>query len=333
MTTIRDVAELANVSISTVSRALSGNVPVNEETRQRVLYAVEKLNYKPNVFAKGLKGGKSNMIALLIPNISNPIYSVFARGVESAARKEGFNVILCNTDENEKIEAQYLQNLGKQWIDGVILATTVGKGEQLDALKKNNIPVVAVFRGNRFNIDQILVENKKGAYEMVKYLIGRGDRKIVMVNGRQNIDLFRERYEGYAQALAEEGIELDPSLVLELANEDYGSTFRAVSELLERGIRPDAIFASSDPIAYGVMNALFEHGLRIPEDVSVAGFDNLQESGYMRPALTTVSQPLHKMGVLAANCLIEQIMQTGTAAKAPKVYRMNTKLIIRNSTK
>lgn len=330
MSTIKDVAALANVSVSTVSRALSGKVPVEESTRQRVMDAVEKLNYSPNVLAKGLKNGKTNIIALIIPDISNMIYPAVARGVEAEAKKHGYRVILCNTDEDERTEAEYIKQLREQSIDGFIIASAARNPKRIVEADKAGVPVILLFRELDCEVDQVLVENEKGAYEATKYLLERGCKKIAVVNGRQEIVLYKDRYKGYLRALKEAGISADESLTINLTIENEESGFNAVSSMLNNGIKPDAVFCTSDPIAWGAVRAAVNYGLNIPEDLSIIGFDNLEMSRVMQPSLTTVSQPYYKMGVLASAQLIEKIENKNH--KKSKIFRMNTKLVIRETT-
>lgn len=333
MANIKDVAALAGVSTSTVSRTLSGTVPVSDETRERVMKAVETLNYKPNALAKGLRRGTTKLISLMIPNIMNPIYPAVTRGIEDRARSLGYNVILCNTDEVREIEAGYINNLQVSWVDGYIFATASKESDHIRELHEKDIPVVLLFRGMDLPVDQILVDNFTGAYDAVTYLINQGHRSISIFNGQLSIDLFQERYNGYLKALEDAGIEFDSNLVLQSVNNlERTNSYPDMMEMLKKGIRPDAIFVSSDPMALGIMRAARDFGLRIPEDISIIGFDNLESSAMLEPPLTTISQPLYKMGALAAERLIAQIENKGKR-KSSRIFKMNTKLIERKSVK
>ncbi|MDR2655372.1 MAG: LacI family transcriptional regulator [Oscillospiraceae bacterium] len=333
MATIKDVAALAGVSISTVSRTLSGIAPVSDETREAVMKAVEELNYQPNVLAQGLKRGRSNLISLIIPNIMNPIFPAVARGVEDRARNMGFNVILCNTDEKLDVEEDYVKKLQMRWVDGYIFATASGNSAHIRELHGQGVPVVLLIRGMDLAVDQIVLDNFKGAYEAVSYLISQGNGSVAIYNGRTDIELYQERYNGYLKALEDAGIPFDENLVLGSAqNAEQTNTYPSVMEMLEKGLRPDAIFVASDPMALGVMRAIRDFGLRVPDDISVIGFDNLEFSAMLEPPLTTVSQPLYKMGALAAERLIKRIERKG-ASKPPRIFRINSKLIVRHTVK
>lgn len=334
MATIKDVAALSGVSISTVSRTLSGAVPVSEEVRARVMDAVEQLHYEPNALARGLKKRGTQLIALVVPNIMNPIFPAVARGVEDTARKLGYNVILCNTDEQREVEIKYINDLHKHWVDGYIFATAAGDGGHILQLQKQGTPAVLLIRDMEklsCGFDSVLINNEKGAYDMTRFLIERGNRRIALVSGNTEFLLYRQRCAGYRKALAEAGIPLEEDLLLEVKDIEGSTGYQAVQAMLRGGEIPDAIFATSDPIAIGTMHALRDFGLRIPEDISVAGFDNLDISAKIEPPLTTMSQPLYKMGALAAKLLVERI--EGKTGKPPKRYVVNPKLVVRRSVR
>jgi LacI family transcriptional regulator len=330
MATIKDVARMAGVSTSTVSRAISGNIPVDEETKIRVMESVRALNYEPNALAKGLKEGKTNTIGLIIPNIRNPVFPSVARGVEDYARKFGFSVILCNTDEDLEVEKKYLHKMKKRFVDGFIFATAGGDSEHIIELKKSGVPVVLLVRHMAEEIDAVIVDNYKSAYEAVSYLINRGNRKIAIINGDQKLSLYRDRLSGYLKALEDNKITFDEGL---LANgySKAANGYETMSNMLNNGIRPDAVFATNDAMALAAMRAIKDFGLKVPEDISVMGFDNMEFSSFFDPPLTTVSQPLYEMGELAAKKLIGIIKRKRNFK--PVVDVVKTELIVRKSTK
>lgn len=331
MATIRDVAALAGVSISTVSRTLSGNIPVDPETQERVLEAVKALQYKPNALAKGLKEGKTNLIALVIPNITNPLFPAIARGVEDKARSLGYNVILCNTDENKSIEKNYIKEMNKRWIDGFIFATACDDSDHLLELRRTGTPVVLLVRAMEADIDKVVLDNFRGAYTMTQYLLQQGNRSIAIINGDLKLRLYRDRFNGYCAALRDAGIEINKTLICNEDSMDTSSPYKLMENMLNKGIRPDAVFATSDPKALGVIRAIHDAGLRIPEDVSVVGFDNLDISAMFEPPLTTMSQPLYKMGGLAVARLID-LIKNKDGDLPPKTFTVNSKLVIRQSS-
>lgn len=328
MVTLKDVAKLAGVSASTVSRTLSGSSLVDKDTKQRVWKAVKQLGYRPNLLAKGLKEGHTNMIALLIPNIRNPIFPAVTRGVEDKARQRGYTLILGNTDEDPRIERDYIEKLTNHWIDGFILATATTHSTNLEQLNKDHIPIVFMIRSGGSGADAVVADNFGGAYEATKYLISRGHRRIALVNGRNDVELYRHRMNGYIQALKDHGIDVDEQIIVNDADDEEDG-YKAMIALLDKGVTIDAVFATSDPKAIGVMKAIKDRGLRIPQDISIMGFDDLPIASAVEPALTTVSQPIYDMGAAAADKLIDIIEgydHSGTTI-------MPTSLVIRQSVK
>nr|PZN10300.1 MAG: LacI family transcriptional regulator [Caldicoprobacter oshimai] len=330
MATIKDVAKRAGVSPSTVSRALSGKVPVDKETRERVMEAVRALNYKPNILAKGLKEGRTNTVGLIVPNICNPVFPAVARGVEDVAREHGFTVILCNTDEDIEAEKDYVEKLQKRWVDGFIFATAREESQHIFELKEKGFPVVLVVRHMDQAVDAVVIDNYKSSFEAVKYLINTGHRRICIINGDTSLTLYKERFEGYRHALQAAGLPIMPELVLDVAGRDDNG-YGAVTAMLKKGILPDAVFATSDPRAIGAIRAIKDCGLSVPGDISVVGFDDLDISAFLDPPLTTVSQPLYEMGARAARRLIDMI--NGEKSGQPKVELVEANLVIRKSVK
>ena len=336
MASIKDIAEAVGVSASTVSRVINGKSYVNEETRKKVLAMVEETNYQPNVLAKSLKMGRSNTICLMLPSIENLIFPAITRGVEDIARKHGFNVILCNTDEDDANEWAYIEKMKTRWTDGFILCSGNGASSYAHDLRSEGIPVVKV---NRFteedlgSVDTVSVNNYESAYTATKYLIRSGRRRIALAQGTEDLYFYRERYRGYCQALADFGIPYDDALVLRETN-GTESFYQITKESMTMSNPPDAFFATSDPKACAILHALHELKLRVPEDVAVMGFDNVSLSSMVEPPLSTISQPLRDMGAVAAKSLIRQInykAENGTLPP-PVSSVLHTDLIIRRST-
>ena len=334
MVTIKDVAKKAGVSPSTVSRALSGNGPVKESTRRKVLDAVKLLDYRPNFLAQGLKEGKTKTIGLIIPNIRNPIYPAVARGVEDAAKKFGYTVILCNTDEDVDTEKEYIQKLQKRWVDGIIIAPASNENEHIVKLQNENFPIVVIVRNVDFLSNAVIIDNYRAAYDAVSYLIRTGHRRIAIVKGNQQLALYRERFRGYKQALLDAGIPVVEELI---AGDDSDSVqwtldgYNAINCLFSQKIEFDAVFATTDLRAIGAIRAIKDHGYKVPEDISVIGFDNLEFSSLIDPPLSTVSQPLYDIGMRAVNKLIPLI--DNKTVTEPTIEIMLSELIIRKSTK
>lgn len=333
---IKDIAEAVGVSVSTVSRVINGKSYVNEETRKKVLAMVEQTNYQPNVLAKSLKMGHSNTLCLVLPSIENLIFPAITKGVEEVARKHGFNVILCNTDEDDQNELAYIEKMKTYWIAGFILCSGNGKNSYAHDLRNEGIPVVKV---NRFTeedvgaVDTVAVNNFESAYTATKHLIRSGRRRIALAQGTEDLYFYRERYRGYCQALADFGIAYDESLVLR-ETDGTESFYQIAKDSMMLPNPPDAFFATSDPKAFAILHALHELNLRVPEDVAVMGFDNVSMSSMVEPPLSTISQPLREMGAVAAKSLIRQIQYKAENGTLPPPVSnvLQTELIIRRST-
>lgn len=331
MTTIKDVAQRAGVSTSTVSRALSGKIFVEKETKDRILQAVKDLGYQMNVLAKGLKEGKTNTVGLIIPNIENPIYPAVVRGVEDVTRKKGYTLILCNTDEDLSIELDYVDKMRKRWVDGLIFATGAHQSSHIEALAHEGFPTVSIIRDMGEKIDSITVENFNGAFDGVSYLAQRGHRRIAILNDRRDIKLFKERFAGYKQALITHGLDFDERLVMN--TDDTLDTYAIVLNKLKSQISFDALFVTTDLMALTAMRAIGDFGLSVPRDISVMGFDGLEISGLIDPPLTTVAQPLYELGVEAGKRVIELIENRGNQELDIRQLTMPTKLIVRKSVR
>jgi LacI family transcriptional regulator len=330
MVTIKDVAKMAGVSPSTVSRAISGNIPVDKQTKDKVMKAVKVLDYEPNALAKSLKDGKTNTIGLIIPNIGNQLFPSLVKGVEEVARKSGYIVILCNTENNLDIEKKYLDKMKKRLVDGFIVATAEADSRHILNMKDEEIPVVLLVRHLEDKVDAVILDNFKGAYDAVTYLIIREHKKIAIINGRVELTLYNERFQGYKKALEDANLSVDNTYILDdSVGEENG--YSVTVNLLKSGNIPDAIFATTDLRALGAIRAIKDFGYKVPEDISVIGFDNLEFSKLFDPQLTTVSQPLYSMGKLAMQKLIK-IMNKKNKHKVI-IDKMEPELIIRNSTR
>lgn len=330
---IKDVAKLAGVSVSTVSRALNETTYVKEETRMRVLEAAKELNYMPNVFAQGLKSNRSNTVALIIPDIGNMIFPKITQGVEQVMRKNGYITILCNTGEDFEVEKKYIQSLRNQKIGGFIFATMTKQSSFIYELRKEGIPIVLVERYNDERIDAIGIDNFKAGYSATNYLIEIGHRNIIFVMGDPQLYLYEQRLAGYRKALEDNDIKFREEYVI-WESYDSISLYAQVKRAFERLPNIEAIVASSDPKAFIIMRALKDMGKTIPKDVSIVGIDDVEFSALIDPPLTTVSQPLVQLGELAAKKLISQIRykeRTGQL-KEPTVDMLDMKLIVRGTT-
>jgi LacI family transcriptional regulator len=329
MTTIRQVAERAGVSVATVSRVLNGNGYVGKETERRIRQAMEELNFEPNALARGLAGKKMHIISLVLPDITNPFFPELARAVEDVCRQHRFTLFLCNSDDQWQREKEYIEALKRRNTAGIIFATQSLVSADIQNLIDAQIPVIVLDRViDRSACSVIRVNNMKGAEIGVRHLLEVGCRKIAHVYGPPEISTAKERMIGY-----EESVKAFPWYSPSLMVPGY-FTFeggiQAVDVLLARHPDVDGIFCGNDMMAIGVLKALQRRGIRVPEQIAVCGFDGIKMSEIVEPELTTVAQPIYRMGSLAANALIRQIK--GEPLRS-QVYEMEVTLLARQSTR
>lgn len=326
--TIYDVAREAGVSYSTVSRALTGYEFVKPSTREKVLRAAEKLGYVPNQQARGLAGGRSNLIGVLVPALSNDYVGEILRGIDEELTKSDYNLILYTTHRHNGKEAAYVATILNGAAEGLLLVVPMISNSYLDALREQDFPYVLIDRSDGADQSSAVIStNWQGAYEATQYLIELGHRRIGFIAGLPGLNSATERWEGYAAALSAHGIPMDSQLVAQGAfREKIG--YSAAESLLALPELPTAIFASNDLSALGAISAIRQRGLRIPEDISVIGFDDIPQASLIYPRLTTIRQPLDQMGREAVTLLLEQI-ENPTLKK--RQVTLETQLIVRDS--
>ncbi|MDK2800917.1 MAG: LacI family transcriptional regulator, repressor for deo operon, udp, cdd, tsx, nupC, and nupG [Clostridiales bacterium] len=327
MPTIEEVAKAAGVSVATVSRVLN-NGQVSPKTRILVENAIRELNYEPNMLGRNLRRSESRMILTMIPNISNPFYSVIVEGIEDAARKNGYNILLCNTEADVEREKIYLDLLKQKLADGII---TMEPAIDIDVLKEvgKRYPVVQCCEySEKINIPYIAIDNVTAAYKATKHLLTIGHKKIALINSDEKFMYARQRKEGYIKALQEFDIPVNEDWIVN-AGLSFESGQRMMKYLLSLKDKPSAVFAVSDILAIGALKTIKDEGLKVPQDIGVVGFDNIQFANMMNPTLTTIEQPRYQMGVEAAEMLIKRIKD-----KKQKVENviLDHQLIIREST-
>ena len=274
MASLIDVAKAAGVSIATVSRVISHPDKVSTDTQRVVRKAMEQLDYRPNRVARRLRqrGGRRHLLGLIIPDIQNPFFAEIARGVEDAAYANQFAVMLCNSDEDLKKEAFYLDVMRDESVDGIILPPINDRDLAVLKFAQLGIPMVSVDRSLANSpIDQVEVDNRQGAVEAVEHLIKLGHRRIGLITGRLNVSTSRERKIGYEQALATHGIELDPHYV-RIGDNKQASGYALAEELLGVTKPPSAIFVLNNLMAVGAIEAIHKRGLKIPDDTAIIGF-------------------------------------------------------------
>jgi len=329
-TTIKDVAKLAGVHPSTVSRVINDDPRISEKTKKKILLIVNKLRYTPNAIARGLKTKRTFTLGILIPDITNPFFAEIARGVEDAANKNNFNVILCNTDDKLKKERTYLEILRGKRVDGLILGTAHIKDKSILELEKKKFPYMLVSRNiEGLNKNCIIVDDVEGGMRATEYLIKLGHRRIAHITGPLKTRSALNRLKGYKLALKKYKIECRDELVGEGDFRIKGG-YQVMKRFLKLTEPPTAIFAANDLLALGAMQAVQKIKYHIPEDFCIIGFDDISLASFVHPPLTTIRQPMLEMGALAVKMLIK-IIEEGEFNQRKIMLR--SKLIVRESCK
>lgn len=313
--TLNDIAEKTKLSISTVSRVLSGQSDkyrISKVTRDRVLQTAKELNYLPNSLARGLRMKRTLSLGLVVPDISNPFFAHISHSIQKTARALGYSLILCNTDENVDIEVEQVSVLRRQRVDGLIVMPVGLASEHLQELVDSEIPMVLVDRAiEKLNVSSVLLDNHRGAFMATELFVSRGHRRIAIIQGLKNSYTSSKRVEGYRDALMRHELPVDPDLIVgDQFREDVG--FEATTDLLRLADPPTAILATGNLIALGALHAIKGMGLKIPEDISLITFDNFGFEPLLESPLTVVVQPHEAMGKAAAKLLVEQIDNPGT---------------------
>jgi DNA-binding LacI/PurR family transcriptional regulator len=333
--TIKDVAEKAGVSTTTVLRVLHNNGYVSKETRAKVLEAIDLTGYHFNMIAHSLKKNVTRVIGhIIVGHYFNPFFARVAYSVESAANKKGYHVISYFSYGDPKREAEAVDLFISRRVEGIIFTTPL-KEENIYKVMSSNIPVVMIERPLKIPVgDYVLVDNFSGVYEAVKYLISMGHKKIgfIGVNPNRNSiissDVEAERFDGYRQAMLDSELEIEPELIKLSSDYTVEEGFQLGKELLSLKDFPSAIFVTSDITATGIMQAIYEERLRVPEDISIVGFDDALAM-YTAPPLTTVAQPFEEMGEVAINLIIDRLRDKNIESQRRVILK--PELVIRNS--
>jgi LacI family transcriptional regulator len=326
--TIYDVAREAGVSYTTVSRALSGYEFVKPSTREKVLQAAEKLGYVPNQQARSLAGGRSNLIGVLVPALSNSYISEILRGIDEELANSDYNLILYTTHRHHGKESTYVATIMNGAAEGLLLVVPLISTSYLDALRQQDFPYVLIDQSDETEKSLVVSgTNWQGAYQATEYLIELGHRRIGFVSGLAGLNSATERLKGYTAALRDHGIPLRHELIVEGNFRESGG-YAAAQKLLALAETPTAIFAANDMSAFGVIEAVRQRGWRIPEDISVIGFDDVPQASNVYPKLTTVHQPLAQMGREAVTLLLERIEDP---TREMRQVILETELVIRDS--
>lgn len=327
--TLKDVAAEAGVSPSTVSRALLGSPSISEPTRMRISEIAERLNYRPNILARSLRISKTKIIGIIIPDNSNPYFASLIKGIETMASEKDYTVVIINTDEQSKLENKAIAALSELRVAG-LLAVPVN----IENYNNLQMPLVFLTRFKRveeFNtFNYVINDNFKGAYLAASHLIERGRDKIYFINGPKSVPTSTERLEGYKKALGNAGIKYNEKLVI-YGNLTMKDGYAAANTLLAWEEPPFGVFCYNDYTAIGVMRAIREHGLRVPGDISLVGYDDIEILSYMEVPLTTVRQARYTIGSRGAELLINMIENQEKYRQRFEII-LEPELIIRETT-
>ncbi|KRF51172.1 LacI family transcriptional regulator [Bacillus sp. Soil768D1] len=333
MTTIYDIAKKANVSPMTVSRVINNKGNISEKTREKVEAVIKELNYIPNSAAQSLNIKKTKLLSLIITDITNPFFTKVARGAADKANQMGYQLILCNTDENYEKESEYINALISKRVDGVIIAPTGDQStKNLKKLIKNRIPFTLIDRQiEDVSCDRVLGDNYEGTKLLLQHLIDYGHKRIAMVHGPLTISTSKERYQAYIETLKINDLKIDPAFLVE-THYKQEKQWNGIAHLVNvsPADRPTAIFAANNFIAIKIIKSLREKKIKVPEDIAVVCFDDLELFSDFDPFLTVSSQPAYDFGYLGTQLVIERVDEVG-----PTDYRtinLKPELVIRKSS-
>ncbi|MFZ6772039.1 LacI family DNA-binding transcriptional regulator [Undibacterium sp. SXout7W] len=329
MATMKQVAEKARVSTTTVSHVINNTRVVSDDARERVLSVIRELRYIPSAVARSLKNDRTHTLGMMIPNNSNPYFAEIIQGIEDASFKLGYNIILCNSYDDPKKQAAYIRVLMEKRIDGLILVSSGSDTELTQLLADEGIPKVLVDREvSGVLADFIEADHEQGGYEATRYLTELGHKRIACVAGPESLLPSGDRVAGYLRALKEAGLEFNPAYLIHSDFTSQGG-FNAFQALLALEHRPSAIFASNDLMAIGGLCAANQANVKVPQELSVVGYDDIALASFSTPPLTTIAQPKHDIGRMTAQILVNRI----THPDAPLRREMLTsRLVIRESS-
>jgi LacI family transcriptional regulator len=333
MVTIREVARQAKVSVGTVSNVLAGSATVRAELRRRVEDAMRGLDYHPNQIARSLKTRQTKTLGLVISDITNPFFPQVVRGAEDAAIAAGYLLITLNTDDSPERERQSLSMLRARKVDGLLLTVAASRDDMnhVEQFRDSGLPIVCIDREvPHVPLDLVCSDNVRGAKMCMQHLLSRGHRRIGYLSGSVGLFTAVTRLDGFSQALAEAGIPPDERLVRH-GDFRFDSGYRLAKEMLLEHEPPTALFASNAMMGFGALKAIHELGLRCPDDVALAMFDDVPFGDVIQPRLTVVAQPAYDMGRVAAELLIARLLGTETSP-VPVRHMLVPELLVREST-
>lgn len=333
--TIKDIARELNIAPSTVSRALNDHPAIKKETKDAVKALAEALDYQPNLLALNLLQKKSNTIGVIVPEITGHFFSAIITGIQDVIVDSEYNIMICLSNESYEEELTIVKRLSKIQIDGVLVAPSseTKNFDHFRRLQKSGIPVVVFDRDcPGLEADKVLVDDYIGAFQAVEYLIGTGCKKIAHLGGPLNLSTTEQRLQGYLDALEKNRVPINRDYIVHVPGFSHKDGAKATRKILELKDRPDAIFAYNDNIAISAMHIAKKMGLKIPDEVSVLGFDDEPHSSFITPALSTVWQPVYSMGMLSARILLSHLNNKNNILEFRKEV-FKPELVIRASSR
>ena len=334
---LTDVAKALQLSPSTVSRALADHKDVSEATKVRVRQLAEELRYQPNQLAAALRRGRSNTLGVLVPHITGHFFPQVVNGIAIEAARLGFNVMICQSNEDGQQERKNIDLLMNSQVEGILvsLSKTTVDLSHFETVRAQNVPLVFFdrvaddFRGA--NVSAVLLDDYQGAYQVVSHFIEQGCTRIAHLTGLRHLNIHRNRHQGYRDALAAHGLEIDEAYVAQCPMNQQGGA-QAIAEMLKLPNPPDAVFASNDLAAAGAMQVIKAHGLRVPHDVAVAGFSNEAFATLTEPNLTSVDQGCETMGISAVRLLQKMLSPNPDRLAQPRNVVLKPRLLVRESS-
>ena len=330
---ITDIANQLNISVSTVSRALSGHSAISEATTKRVAAVADELGYRPNSLAAGLRRGRSKMLGVIVPHIDGNFFSQVVKGIEAAATKAGYHVLICQSNEDVAHERKNLETLMNAQVEGILvsISRTTREFKHFENVRKRDIPLVffdRILEG--YDVSAVVLDDRAGGYRATKHLLDQGYRCIAHFGGPQHLNIYKYRRQGYEDALREAGIPIleELTFICDMKMEDG---IEGMKRLLALPQPPDAVFSASDFSVVGALEVLKEQGLRVPQDVGLVGFSNELFSRLTEPKLTSIDQHCELMGKSATRLLL-QIMEEQGQHFAPRHVVLQPDLFVRASS-
>lgn len=329
MATVRDVARRAGVSVATAARALGEYGYVRADTRARVLRAAQVLDYHPNAIARSMIKGRTHTLAVIVSDNANPFFASVVRGIEDVVLAKGYAIMLCNADEDPAKEAVYLRAVRQKRVDGLVISPSGGSVSLLRGVQASGTPIVQIDRRiSGLAADAVLIDNQNGVRLAIEHLVRLGHRRIGLIGGPQRLYTGRERLKAYRLALRRAGLRVYDTLVLEGTFKE-ASGYDLAGRFLRLRRRPTALFVANNLMTIGALLRLKEAGIRIPEDMAVVGFDDMDWAPILTPPLTAVAQPGYELGAAAGRLLLERLTEAYTGR--PRTAVLQPKLVVRQS--